>query len=452
MYLKKTVFFIFIFILNSLPAFSDTMEYENLSNEAIFSDVSFDSEVFSKFRVEEGSYFSEITLKKLKNNNFKVYIEKNLKKGSDNKIVSWHEIFFKYDKTEKNVRLKDINHFLYPYGKELDSENAPFNYAFCLEILKAIAKKADLSLKISQDFLFQEIENPELFLQEQGLKFEDMEMACAYFPEEERVEGGGGGSKEEDSVSDGLVYEDNYAPRNLLIILDHSSDEEGFAAPKSVFFSAIDKKTSPMLVSRTLVHHIFSLEEAERTFLFNEKEWVIKEVNENLVLFFTHDYLQELKIEKSEAQKIISTPELTELELRLGLKINHMKTITSEALQAEVRRNFNYFLDALFTQNSLFVTRSDYPQPFPENLHIPVWSFYMMGHGNKRDSIISLPLDSFHSVLDFFSDKITTRLLVYTSCYSGGSNEKQIYFDRRIGKDRTYPFAILRACSLLNLC
>ena len=239
------------------------------------------------------------------------------------------------------------------------------------------------------------------------------------------------------------MYEYDYIPRNLLIFLDNSRDQENLAAPKTAFSAAISGKTSPILVSKTLAEYTLNADIARKFLYFKDAEWVIKEVNENLVLFFTHDYLQELKIEKSEAQKISSSPELTELELRLGLKINHMKTITSETLQAEVQENSNYFLDALFTQKSLFVTRSDYPQPFPENLHIPVWSFYMLGHGTKGESILSLTLDSFNLVLDFFSKKITTRLLVYTSCYSGGINENQIYFDRQIGKQRTYPFAIL---------
>ena len=443
MHLKKIVFVLLTFILNSLTAFSDTMIYNNQSKEAIFNKVNFDSEVFSKFKVRGGNSSAEIVLDSEGKNTFIVTISRSFPPGYGVQLFSWHEIRFEYEKTEKTLQLKDINHNLYPFGKKLDSENAPFNYAFCLEILKTIAKKADLSLKISQDFFFHEIENPELFLQEQGLKFEAEEMSCVYVPEKERVEGGGGGSKEEDPVSDRLVYEDDYIPRNLLIILDNSHDQENLVAPRTAFSAAISGKTSPILVSKTLAYYTLNGDVARKYLDFKDAEWVIKEVNENLVLFFTHDYLQELKIEKSEAQKISSTPELTELELRLGLKINHMKTITSETLQAEVQGNSNYFLEALFTQKSLFVTKSDYPNPFPENLHIPVWSFYMMGHGKTGESILSLSLDSFNSVLDFFSNTITTRLLVYTSCYSGGINENQIYFDRDIGKQRTYPFAIL---------
>lgn len=238
-----------------------------------------------------------------------------------------------------------------------------------------------------------------------------------------------------------------FSPRNMLVILDdsdHKPDE--VSAPWGALATAFSQKVSPIVTSASIARYVLDTYKSGkigRHMDFKESEWVIKEVSEDLILFIAHKSFPELGIRnKEDLDAATDSNEPTKLELKLGLKVNHMKTIQSDAITSNTRHSdAKYFLTSL-TQKKLFTTLSEYPQPLPQDFKMPAWSLYLYGHGESGSSVVYLTINDFKDVLDFFSTKINTRMLVYTSCYSGGVTERRIYDDFSNGR-KTFSFPIL---------
>lgn len=191
------------------------------------------------------------------------------------------------------------------------------------------------------------------------------------------------------------------------------------------------------------------------------RNWVIKQVNPELYLLIPNQYLAIRNIKSFNPepdvlarQFLLQNGNAELAELALGLKVNHMPTITFDEIRrpATVPQFANYFIVAL-RENQLFVTNHDYylanqaartegriTVKFPK---IPSWSIYLAGHGLINYSIAHLSPAQFKEFLDLIENKINARLLYYMSCYAAGVNSELIYKNLTTGINQTYSYAII---------
>lgn len=175
---------------------------------------------------------------------------------------------------------------------------------------------------------------------------------------------------------------------------------------------------------------------------FNSEEWIIREVNEDLLLFIPKEYIGEM-------QKKINfvAPKhdrFTEIEFSLGMQIDHMNQVDSLTEYFQLNKNpedlkiFDTDLREAFDR--LFIPKAEYAQ---ESSLTPTWTFFVVGHGLLRQRIVGMSLEQFKDVLDFFEVKLVTKLLVYSSCYAAGTNAEIIYKNPQNNDYKTYSFAIV---------
>lgn len=174
--------------------------------------------------------------------------------------------------------------------------------------------------------------------------------------------------------------------------------------------------------------------------------WVLKKVNAQICLLIPEPYLIAQESSVSEIDTIAKGPDSTALELRLGLKVNHMKTLLlSQIARPSLPRTGHYFMKALWDKETakspLFVTNSDYATvSYGE---IPEWVIYLGGHGLIQQSVAYLSIEEFKEFLQFLETNLRTKLLYYSTCYGAGLNSELLYKNAREGVEKTYPFAIV---------
>lgn len=260
-----------------------------------------------------------------------------------------------------------------------------------------------------------------------------------------------------------------YAPKRMLIILDDSETHLG--AAHQTLFIALGQNAGPLVVSTSLLAKVLEelndvtlnpqasdipgeygrlhfQKENERYRIgrkillkasgFTPSKWVIKKIDDFLTLLIPNDYLNSLPINIS-AVKTVNKNTISLTEQKLGLQVNHMETIediSQISLPKSVPEYADYFINAL---SNIFCTRSAYHH----NPNLPLWAFYIIGHGLMNNSIVGLRLNDFVKVLDFLEQKLNTRLVMYTSCYGAGANTETIYKTNGDVLQKTYPFTII---------
>lgn len=268
--------------------------------------------------------------------------------------------------------------------------------------------------------------------------------------------------------------------RGLLIFLDDT--EQHISSISGDLLKAISQKTGPMLVSASLLRNIFSeykniangnpkvllkdfnslsydnsdsaQRQRKQIFLkaldFQENQWVIKEISNYLYLLIPAGYAINLFLNDWENIKDYKPGSLSGVELKLGLKVNHMKTVTLNNFMEKSQESGNLAVDFLKSLSSfdkdnkkisdIFCIYSDYKDALDYRV---VWSIYMTGHGTLNRTIAGLSFDQFNTVLDFLDKTIDCRLLVYDSCYAAGVNTDAIYKDHQMVLQKTYSFPII---------
>jgi len=122
-----------------------------------------------------------------------------------------------------------------------------------------------------------------------------------------------------------------------------------------------------------------------------KKDWEIKQVNEDIFLLIPTNYLQKLNINKHKAAKILEITNLfTELELELGLKIDHMKNVERSFFEKPIQPS-KQELPFKTSLAQIFITHDDLKQTSSNKfLSKYVWALYMAGHGYPRCNRIEL--------------------------------------------------------------
>ena len=112
-------------------------------------------------------------------------------------------------------------------------------------------------------------------------------------------------------------------------------------------------------------------------------KWIIKKVNNFLCLLIPKKYLSSLNIDEKRFEQFVSDNTLTSIEQKLGLKINHMETITlptqltpSSSYESCKETELSYFMTPVFDdvlqRSDIFVTNTEYYAY--KNKKIPLWS------------------------------------------------------------------------------
>ncbi len=84
--------------------------------------------------------------------------------------ISRHRIVIEHDPESGVLLLKDMDHTLFPLGKRLDEETAPYQYEFCFEVLKTISSQTGLKVHNPEIFDFKGRKNRYRVLSKSGFK------------------------------------------------------------------------------------------------------------------------------------------------------------------------------------------------------------------------------------------------------------------------------------------
>ncbi len=282
--------------------------------------------------------------------------------------------------------------------------------------------------------------------------------------------------------------------RGVLIFLDQEENEErGLGGPIwHSFAQAFVQDAGPIIVSATLIKNMFynilsdsitpdqckllytrlideeNPTDAQKQQLhsiftkiinFSEesaRKWIIKKISPALYLLLPHSYLGALKLSPSLVSGYISDEDyITSTEGELGLKVNHMRTVTAQHIrEAEPSlEEKDLFLQQVYNpithKSHIFVTRDEYPTKL--SFFAKQWSIYLEGHGgiylenetSSEEVVADLSYDDFRKFLTFLNYKIVTKLFYYNSCYGSGVAHEKIFKRQGDEPQATYSFPII---------
>src|SRR5579872_3013589 len=268
--------------------------------------------------------------------------------------------------------------------------------------------------------------------------------------------------------------------RGLLVFLD-DNEKEGLMAISFAFLTALYQEAGPILVSASLLYNVlecakkdsepidivlneikeesniyetitdpatkraisFAVREKKVSAIsrisFDPEKWIIKKVNDSLLLLLPKQYLKSFNIGENKLEEYYQDLDLvSEVELKLGFKVNHMVTTHVEQLvKSRYEGLSNYFVNSLST---IFCKKTDYSNT---NVTVPEWVIFVGGHGKRDYSIVNILLNDFKKLLEFLDKQINTLLLLVKSWYFVGVNSKKIYGDIKLGTQEYYSFPIV---------
>ena len=267
-----------------------------------------------------------------------------------------------------------------------------------------------------------------------------------------------------------IVKPGPFATHALLIFLDDSEDV-ALGALSSVLLQALMQAPCPIIASASLIANLNDVRQLKATnpqVLFswfdaqppmengrvkkdiflnlwpfkgkNDQNFVVKQINSFLCLLIPKTYLQRQQLSIAEVEQFQGSGAITPVEQKLGLKVNHMKTVVSSEIKKPLPApsRANYFVENLA---SIFVTKKEYP--LNNKKAIPQWAMVIGGHGAAGQVISDLLVEQFKQFLQFLENKIRVKLLYYFSCYAAGKNIELLYNDAKQGVGDTYSFPII---------
>lgn len=253
--------------------------------------------------------------------------------------------------------------------------------------------------------------------------------------------------------------------KGLLIYLDEQEKNELGPISKNLLI-ALYQEVCPIIISTSLLYNIFEYRSKDNRTIetlydntdgmneclaskiaFQADKWIIKQINNSLNLLLPVSYLKSLGITNDAVKEYsYSTGDtVSDVELKLGLRVNHMKSIDYESMHRPFLdyvkntilpvEHVNYFVSSLDT---IFCKKAEY-----NKIDIPEWYIYILGHGLIEHSIAYLSFNDFKQLLQFLDTKIVTQLLMITSCYVAGTNAEIIYGDIKSETHQYYSFPII---------
>lgn len=251
------------------------------------------------------------------------------------------------------------------------------------------------------------------------------------------------------------------------------------------------------------------------TWIDFDKDWEIKQVNDDIFLLIPKNYVKNLGLNFS--QKTLEIAQnyfvnFTDLELELGLKVDHIKTINRSFFEQQSIRS-NTTIPFVKSLEQIFLTIDAIKTIKSKKALKHIWSIYMSGHGlakhpqldilpqlyeleklykaklsptesirhpknvknqkyvnkirklnheikkseklnykeNKIDQgmINSLSINEFRDVLKFLNNKIETAFVYYSSCYSAGPHLIEPYLEN--GKPLKLKYTVMTGTPAENI-
>lgn len=264
---------------------------------------------------------------------------------------------------------------------------------------------------------------------------------------------------------------DTKSQRGLIMLFD-DTELKFDGAVSHAFTNALDERAIPIIVSGSLFNAFLEKNSTSEIFIFDKhnnnhklsfipSEWRILylALTNNLYkhlsdpqyfyLLIPNNYI---KNQLPEYNLNAITQETWSLVLKkLGFndeKLNTVNALNLNDLHNVVRNSisqntvgYNGLID--ITQMEKFLTSLFHkrtPDIFLE------WTFYILGHGAVNYSVAGIPIFAFPSMLNFFAERLNTKLIVYTTCFGGGTNIETVFNDFKTASGptaRVYPFAIV---------
>ena len=152
-----------------------------------------------------------------------------------------------------------------------------------------------------------------------------------------------------------------------------------------------------------------------------------------------HNYVKSFSIDPDSIKKYhTAAHQLSDIELRVGFKVNHLETVSYEQINnPPLVKSVDYVINSL---DNIFCKKSDY---YNTKIDIPTWIIFANGHGLSMETIAGLNLDDFKKLLHFLEHKIRVDLFVVKSCYVAGVNVNKIYGTIQSGTQQYYSFPII---------
>jgi len=154
-----------------------------------------------------------------------------------------------------------------------------------------------------------------------------------------------------------------------------------------------------------------------------EKDWQIKQVTEDIFLLIPNNYINTLNL-KNKVYNIKTppiSPHFTQLELELGLKIDHLQNVNRTLFEQPIQQNLN---DVTFVKSleQIFITHDDIKKAGYNKPIKHLWSLYMAGHGHPKYLQIEV-LPQLHQLKDLFKKKLDAPK--FKNCLSYEKNKQQ---------------------------
>lgn len=182
---------------------------------------------------------------------------------------------------------------------------------------------------------------------------------------------------------------------------------------------------------------------------FDPHEWHIYNTDFGMHLMIPNDWYQK--------QYLLANKKKISIDYLIGLRISSLINISSSEFIAcqKASQNINALVGKKYTPPTnfthkqlfkLFLTNADYKNitSHHDTVATPRWALFLNGHGFPNQSIAGVSIEEMKHLLNFFNTNITTKLLVYQSCYSAGINATLLYKDLyNHTQENLYKFAIL---------
>ncbi|HBL98300.1 TPA: hypothetical protein DDZ86_01505 [Candidatus Dependentiae bacterium] len=255
----------------------------------------------------------------------------------------------------------------------------------------------------------------------------------------------------------------SHPSRCIGILLD--ADFNGLLTGKdSVFIQLLAFLKAAACPIITLKHCLRNILKSEG--MIDEKTWIVKEAGDEVVILIPRFYagIQELSSYDLSKLPLSATAPVTELEKKLGIKIDHMRSL--KAVDFEKLKYRTFSVDKYKTAFpkaciGLFVDRAEYGEETT-----PRFTFLISGHGssahgssgensqpyekmlNGKVSVLStgvittLPHDSFVALLRGLSDKTYTHSVFLASCSFPGLTFSEIFLNGK-GEKSAYPYTLV---------
>lgn len=234
---------------------------------------------------------------------------------------------------------------------------------------------------------------------------------------------------------------------SIIILLDTSEYyEKNIPAQTQQLIQAFNQKAAPIITTSYLLNKVFKNKET----ILDSYEissdsfdgWIYKKINDLFYLLIPQNYVPELK---TLSPKQLTENSLTPLELKLGLKVDHLETIAEKNITLPINTVLENFV---FLLNNIFVTNKEYAEAIKTSkTTVPRWAIYLTGHGGYPSLgelvVAGIPLSFFRKLLEFLESKLSVGFFFFNTCFAGGKNLEKIYQDaNKLAIQKTFNFII----------